>query len=53
MINNELNELIQMFPPNRYFYRSTEVVSKNLVSEIIPSWTFAALPFWELSWPVK
>ncbi len=34
-------------------YRSTEIVPKTLVPEIIPSLTFADLPFWELGWPVK
>jgi hypothetical protein len=34
-------------------YQSTELVPKNLASEIIPSLTFAAIPFWELGWPVK
>jgi hypothetical protein len=29
------------------------MVPKNLVSEIIPSLTIAALPFWELGWPLK
>ncbi len=34
-------------------YQSTEIVSKNLASEIIPFLTFAPLPFWALGWPVK
>jgi len=34
-------------------YRSNEKVLKNLVFKLIPSLTFADLPFWKLSCPVK
>jgi hypothetical protein len=34
-------------------YQSTEMVPNNLVSEIIPSLTFADLPCWELGRPIE
>jgi hypothetical protein len=34
-------------------YQLSDIVPKNLVPEIIPSLTFAALPLWGLSWSVQ
>jgi hypothetical protein len=37
----------------KHYLQLPKTVAKNLASEIIPSLTFAALPFWELVWPIK